>query len=60
MREGAAAADWVSKHYSMPRSGFRGLRILLDCIHGLLMGVAGDAIGLSSIKIGDPASSKGT
>jgi hypothetical protein len=36
----------------------------LDCIHGLLMGVTGNVtgnvIGLSSIKIGDPASSKGT
>jgi hypothetical protein len=39
---------------------FRVSRILLDCIHGLLMGVTGNVIGLSSIKIGDPASSEGT
>ena len=37
----------------------RFLCILLDFIHGLLMGVTGNVIGLSSTKIGDPASSEG-
>jgi hypothetical protein len=34
-------------------------RIILDCIHGLLMCVAGNVIVLSSIKIGAPASNGG-
>jgi hypothetical protein len=32
MREGAEAADWVSKHYLLDAT-FRVLRILLDCMH---------------------------
>jgi hypothetical protein len=36
-------------------------RILLDCIHGLVMAaVASNVMVLSSIKIGAPASSEGT
>jgi hypothetical protein len=36
MREGAAAANWVSKHYSI-YAMIQISRIILDLIHGLLM-----------------------
>jgi hypothetical protein len=35
-------------------------RIILDCIHGLVMAVASNVVVLSSIKIGAPASREGT
>jgi hypothetical protein len=55
-----ALQQWTRLVSTTRCHAFRVLRILLDCIHGLLMGVTGNVIGLSSIKIGDPASSKGT
>jgi hypothetical protein len=60
MREGAAAAGCVVRHYSMPFSGYRAFFWLLDWIHGLLMAAAGNVIVLSSIKIGAPARKEGT
>jgi hypothetical protein len=39
---------------------FQVSRIILDCIHGLLMAVAGNVMVLSSIKMGAPASKEGT
>jgi hypothetical protein len=56
--EGAAAADWVSKHYSMPRFGFRAFFGIgsMDC----WMCVASNVMVLSGTEIGAPASSEGT
>jgi hypothetical protein len=58
MCEGAAASNWVSKHYSMPRFGFRAF--FLDWVHGFLICVADIMMALSSIKMGAPASREGT
>jgi hypothetical protein len=53
-------ADWVSKHCPTD-ARIQVSRIILDCIHGLLMAVArSNVVVLSSIKIGTPASSEGT
>jgi hypothetical protein len=60
MREGTAAADWVSKHCLMPGSRFRAYFWIGYWIHGLLMAVASNVMVLSSIKICAPASSEGT
>jgi hypothetical protein len=60
MREGAAAANWVSKHCVMPRFVRAVSCVLLDWVHGLLMCVAGNVVVLSSIKIDVPTSSEGT
>jgi hypothetical protein len=50
---------FVSTAWLMPGSS-QVSPILLDCIHGSVMGVASNVMALSSIKIGAPASSEGT
>jgi hypothetical protein len=63
MCEGAAAGNWVSRHYLFVLfdATFRVSRVLLDWVHGLLMCVASNVVVLlSSIKIGAPASKEGT